>query len=90
MRDAGHWTPDIGQRTAEKAKIIYPPPRGVDMSTSILFIFATYLTVCFLRGQNRRISQTEILLYDNSYVTLPEAISKIPYAYYMGNVFKYR
>ena len=24
MRDAGH-------RTAEKAKIIYPPPRGVDI-----------------------------------------------------------
>ena len=22
---------DIGQRTAEKAKIIYPPPRGVDI-----------------------------------------------------------
>ena len=29
--DAGHWTPDIGRRTAEKAKIIYPPPRGVDI-----------------------------------------------------------
>ena len=26
-------TPDIGQRTAEKAKIIYPPPRGVDIIT---------------------------------------------------------
>ena len=24
-------TPDIGRRTAEKAKIIYPPPRGVDI-----------------------------------------------------------
>ena len=23
--------PDIGRRTAEKAKIIYPPPRGVDI-----------------------------------------------------------
>ena len=31
MRDAGHRTPDIGQRTAKKAKIIYPPPRGVDI-----------------------------------------------------------
>ena len=38
MRDAGHRTPDaghrttdIGHRTAEKAKIIYPPPRGVDI-----------------------------------------------------------
>ena len=27
-------TPDIGRRTAEKAKIIYPPPRGVDIITS--------------------------------------------------------
>ena len=31
MRDAGHRTPDNGHRTAEKAKIIYPPPRGVDI-----------------------------------------------------------
>ena len=28
-------TPDIGRRTAEKAKIIYPPPRGVDIIHSI-------------------------------------------------------
>ena len=40
MRDAGHRTPDagrrtsdIGHRTAKKAKIIYPPPRGVDIIT---------------------------------------------------------
>ena len=47
MRDAGHRTPDaghrtsdigqrtsdIGHRTAKKAKIIYPPPRGVDITT---------------------------------------------------------
>ena len=31
MRDAGRRTPDIGHRTAKKAKIIYPPPRGVDI-----------------------------------------------------------
>ena len=31
MCDAGHRTPDAGQRTAKKAKIIYPPPRGVDI-----------------------------------------------------------
>ena len=38
MRDAGHQTPDIGQRTSEKAKIIYPPPRGVDIiKVSIVF-----------------------------------------------------
>ena len=35
MRDAGHRTPDTGRRTAEKAKIIYPPPRGVDIITSL-------------------------------------------------------
>ena len=31
MRDAGHRTPDAGHRTAKKAKIICPPPRGVDI-----------------------------------------------------------
>ena len=34
MRDAGHRTPDAGHRTAKKAKIIYPPPRGVDIKKS--------------------------------------------------------
>ena len=29
--DAGHRTSDIGHRTSKKAKIIYPPPRGVDI-----------------------------------------------------------
>ena len=28
-------TPDIGRRTAKKAKIIYPPPRGVDIITTL-------------------------------------------------------
>ena len=32
--DAGHRTSDIGHRTAKKAKIIYPPPRGVDIITN--------------------------------------------------------
>ena len=31
MRDAGHRTLDAGHRTVKKAKIIYPPPRGVDI-----------------------------------------------------------
>ena len=31
--DNGHRTSDIGHRTAKKAKIIYPPPRGVDIIT---------------------------------------------------------
>ena len=42
MRDAGHRTPDIGRRTsdnghrtAKKAKIIYPPPRGVDIISEL-------------------------------------------------------
>ena len=34
MRDAGHRMPDAGHRTAKKAKIIYPPPRGVDIITA--------------------------------------------------------
>ena len=31
--DIGRRTSDIGHRTAKKAKIIYPPPRGVDIIT---------------------------------------------------------
>ena len=31
--DIGRRTPDNGHRTAKKAKIIYPPPRGVDIIT---------------------------------------------------------
>ena len=31
--DIGRRTSDAGHRTAEKAKIIYPPPRGVDIIT---------------------------------------------------------
>ena len=30
--DIGQRTSDIGHRTAKKAKIIYPPPRGVDIN----------------------------------------------------------
>ena len=38
MRDAGHRTPDAGHRTAKKAKIIYPPPRGVDITLDEIVI----------------------------------------------------
>ena len=31
-------TPDIGRRTAEKAKIIYPPPRGVDINSKMCLL----------------------------------------------------
>ena len=40
--DIGHRTTDIGHRTAKKAKIIYPPPRGVD-------IIHCYSYACLLR-----------------------------------------
>ena len=40
MRDAGHRTPDAaGHRTAKKAKIIYPPPRGVDIITVYITLY---------------------------------------------------
>ena len=40
--DAGHRTSDIGHRTAKKAKIIYPPPRGVDIIlNSTVFVLLT-------------------------------------------------
>ena len=49
MRDAGHRTPDAGHRTAKKAKIIYPPPRGVDIilceNTEFLFIQVRHATI---------------------------------------------
>ena len=32
--DIGRRTSDAGHRTAKKAKIIYPPPRGVDIITA--------------------------------------------------------
>ena len=50
--DIGRRTPDAGHRTAKKAKIIYPPPRGVDimnelfeknwLSAILLEIFSIY------------------------------------------------
>ena len=51
MRDAGHRTPDAGHRTAKKAKIIYPPPRGVDIISTVhsdnihgvIYIFEFYI-----------------------------------------------
>ena len=43
MRDAGHRTPDIGQRTAEKAKIICPPPLGgTNLSKTKIFFINKY------------------------------------------------
>ena len=39
--DAGHRTSDIGHRTAKKAKIIYPPPRGVDIMKATTSLFKT-------------------------------------------------
>ena len=39
-------TPDIGHRTAQKAKIIYPPPRGVD----IIKTLKPFLKVRFKRS----------------------------------------
>ena len=35
--DIGRRTSDNGHRTAEKAKIIYPPPRGVDIMTHSVY-----------------------------------------------------
>ena len=58
MRDAGHRTPDIGQRTAKKAKIIYPPPRGVDIIN---------YTMCPRIGQIQHISHEILSTY--SYVS---------------------
>ena len=41
MRDAGHRTLDAGHRTAKKAKIIYPPPRGVDITRKMFLLTKT-------------------------------------------------
>ena len=45
-------TPDIGHRTAEKAKIIYPPPRGVDIIICGLEIYLKRKT--YFTSDNRR------------------------------------
>ena len=47
--DIGQRTSDIGHRTAKKAKIIYPPPRGVDIK--IFWLFPDFFESCikFLR-----------------------------------------
>ena len=46
--DIGRRTSDAGHRTAKKAKIIYPPPRGVDiinfLCTCYLFLVAINLS----------------------------------------------
>ena len=39
MPDIGRQTSDAGHRTAEKAKIIYPPPRGVDIIKNVRYIW---------------------------------------------------
>ena len=50
--DNGHRTSDIGHRTAKKAKIIYPPPRGVDIITTRLKM------LCFCGCACRTITRT--------------------------------
>ena len=44
--DAGRRTSDNGHRTAEKAKIIYPPPRGVDIINCTTYIFKNFASYC--------------------------------------------
>ena len=76
MRDAGHRTPDIGHRTsdnghrtsdighrtAKKAKIIYPPPRGVDIITLYLLLSSSQKYVwIFDRLDHQVVIQAEIL-----------------------------
>ena len=50
--DIGHRTTDIGHRTAKKAKIIYPPPRGVDIikleNVTFLIHYCTIIAVLLL------------------------------------------
>ena len=41
-------TPDIGRRTAQKAKIIYPPPRGVDIIILIGNATVNHFLECLL------------------------------------------
>ena len=52
--DAGHRTSDIGHRTAKKAKIIYPPPRGVDI-----------IKTSFQQNQHNRSSKIENVFFLN-------------------------
>ena len=53
-------TPDIGRRTAEKAKIIYPPPSGVDIINDSIQVLL--LNKGLPTGQEEQTSQKAQLL----------------------------
>ena len=40
--DIGRRTSDAGHRTAQKAKIIYPPPRGVDININLFLSYRVH------------------------------------------------
>ena len=59
-------TPDIGRRTAQKAKIIYPPPRGVDiiMGYNQLLYFSSATDFAFKTERHRRnVNQEKISVH---------------------------
>ena len=62
--DIGHRTTDIGHRTAKKAKIIYPPPRGVDIITLNVIVFKLQLIYSTVRT-----SKELLLSYAMSYMS---------------------
>ena len=70
MRDAGHRTPDAGHRTAKKAKIIYPPPRGVDIMSDCATL--SMMTLVLPQGNKKPYTHLAFasLFYIQFYTTL--------------------
>ena len=70
MRDAGHRTPDIEQRMAEKAKIIYPPPRGGGHNNLTLFFMSNETPMpIFIYVQSSIVKTEGVLFMDNSSIS---------------------
>ena len=62
--DIGRRTPDAGHRTAKKAKIIYPPPRGVDITIKELKVIGKHIQTKYCKCNSFRIT-TDLLNSEN-------------------------
>ena len=76
--DIGRRTSDNGHRTAKKAKIIYPPPRGVDIIIEIRGLEGT-LTKNFTSGKNFALQQKSRITanYNGNKATATAVISRL-------------
>ena len=82
--DIGRRTSDNGHRTAKKAKIIYPPPRGVDIITHY-YITSAHQSTLFISSQGRwRIPRRRI--HNSNYIfNLPAMITLNLFSKYLND-----